>query len=71
MLTSNIFTIFLCITSQYIYYVLGDIDTEAFKIWGPGLNSKFNVPVRYFYIQAVDKNGEKYAWVHYAYIIWY
>lgn len=28
-------------------------------VWGPGLNLSFNVPVRYFFIQAVDKHGNK------------
>ena len=35
------------------------IDPDAFIIWGPGLKSDFNVPVRYFFIQAVDTNGNK------------
>ena len=35
------------------------VDPKQCLVWGPGLKSHFNVPVRYFYIQAVDTNGEK------------
>ncbi|KAK7115228.1 protein O-glucosyltransferase 2-like [Littorina saxatilis] len=41
---------------------LGDaaeVDPKQCLIWGPGLKSHFNLPVRYFYIQAVDVKGEK------------
>lgn len=30
-------------------------------VWGPGLEVKFVVPARYFYIQAVDKYNQKYV----------
>jgi len=31
------------------------------KFWGPGLNPGFNMPVRYFYIQAVDSDGHNFT----------
>ena len=37
------------------------VDVKKSIVWGPGLNPNFNVPVRYFYIQAVDQYGNK--WV--------
>lgn len=30
-----------------------------FVVWGPGLSSEPNLPVRYFYVQAVDYKKEK------------
>lgn len=33
------------------------IDEKKTKIWGPGLKTELNLPVRYFYIQFVDKEG--------------
>lgn len=32
---------------------------ERCLVWGPGLSSDMVVPVRYFFIQAADSNGEK------------
>ena len=31
------------------------------KVWGPGLNTAFFMPVRYFYIQAVDSEGQNFT----------
>ena len=31
------------------------------KFWGPGLLPAFNMPVRYFYIQAVDSDGHNFT----------
>lgn len=36
-----------------------EIDVEKTKIWGPGLQSRFFMPVRYFYIHPVAKNGKQ------------
>ncbi|XP_067651435.1 protein O-glucosyltransferase 2-like [Haliotis asinina] len=30
------------------------------RVWGPGLKSEFFLPVRYFYIEAVDQFGERF-----------
>lgn len=35
------------------------IDLSASLVWGPGLRSDFYMPVRYFYIQLVRKDGSK------------
>ena len=35
------------------------IDLGKTLLWGPGLNPDFFVPVRYFFIQPVTKDGEK------------
>lgn len=37
-----------------------DLDYSKFLVWGPGLRADFFMPVRYFYIQTVDKNSNKY-----------
>ncbi len=34
-------------------------DFSRFIIWGPGLRSDFFMPVRYFYVQAVDTESNK------------
>lgn len=34
------------------------ISPERCRIWGPGLNPDAVVPVRYFFIQAVNSKGE-------------
>jgi len=36
-----------------------NVDLKKTLIWGPGLNPKIVLPVRYFYLQVVDKNGSK------------
>ena len=33
-------------------------DPENFKVWGPGLESDFHMPVRYFFIQTVSHDGK-------------
>ncbi|BFZ19588.1 hypothetical protein BsWGS_22627 [Bradybaena similaris] len=34
-----------------------DVSLELSKVWGPGLRPDFLMPVRYFYIQLVNKDG--------------
>uniref|UniRef100_A0A0B6YAE1 Glycosyl transferase CAP10 domain-containing protein n=1 Tax=Arion vulgaris TaxID=1028688 RepID=A0A0B6YAE1_9EUPU len=49
---------------SYLYAVgetLDNVDLKNSIIWGPGLNVDFFVPVRYFYIQLVNKNGENFT----------
>lgn len=36
-------------------------DFSRFIAWGPGLRADFSMPVRYFYIQAVDTESNKLA----------
>ncbi|XP_033754926.1 protein O-glucosyltransferase 2-like [Pecten maximus] len=33
------------------------VDISKTKIWGPGLNPRLVLPVRYFFIQVIDQNG--------------
>ena len=35
------------------------VDVSKTLVWGPGLNTNFVVPVRYFFIQPVDLDGDK------------
>ena len=35
--------------------------TQKSKVWGPGLDPTFHLPVRYFYIQAVDSEGHNFT----------
>ena len=35
--------------------------TEKTKVWGPGLDPAFHLPVRYFIIQAVDSQGHNFS----------
>lgn len=37
------------------------LSLEKSIVWGPGLKSRFSLPVRYFFIQTVDQFGEKYV----------
>ena len=37
------------------------IDLAKTLVWGPGLSPKFSSPIRYFYIQPVDKENQKYC----------
>ncbi|CAF1291798.1 unnamed protein product [Adineta steineri] len=34
-------------------------DQDMFRLYGPGLEASFQVPVRYFYLQAYDSKGQK------------
>ncbi|CAL1538654.1 unnamed protein product [Lymnaea stagnalis] len=42
-----------------IFYLSNAVDVSVKKsrVWGPGLSADFLVPVRYFYIQLVNKDG--------------
>lgn len=51
-------TCFVCCASV-CSSVQVEVDPKKSLIWGPGLKSHFNVPVRYFYIQALDADGRK------------
>ena len=42
-------------------YSIVNVSPSKSLIWGPGLQSSFNVPVRYFFIQAVDEHGNKFV----------
>ena len=45
------------------------ISRKRTLVWGPGLNAKAVLPARYFFIQAVDKNGLK--WVEREVLIFF
>ena len=36
-----------------------DLNFKKIILWGPGINVDSVMPVRYFYLQMVDLNGEK------------
>lgn len=36
-----------------------DLSEPSSLVWGPGLRNDIALPARYFFIQAVAKNGEK------------
>lgn len=37
------------------------LSLEKSIVWGPGLKSRFSLPVRYFFVQAVDQFGENFT----------
>lgn len=41
-----------------VFVSSSEVDLDKTFVWGPGLNPDFFVPVRYFFIQAVDANGD-------------
>jgi len=51
--------LFLIVLSTYAFRfgLSVEVIPQNCLIWGPGLISKANLPVRYFYIQARDKSG--------------
>jgi hypothetical protein len=51
--------LFLIIIKLSIVSCKNNPDHTKFYVWGPGLNANFNLPVRYFFIQAVDFNNNK------------
>ena len=53
--------IFLAVLFNYFAFTYSSLDASKFLVWGPGLNVKIVLPVRYFYVQAVDDNGNKYG----------
>ncbi|KAL8590612.1 hypothetical protein ACOMHN_011048 [Nucella lapillus] len=64
MCTANIFrklaTTFIfvvCYSVNFSASLEVELDPKRCLVWGPGLKSHFNVPVRYFYIQAVGTSG--------------
>ena len=56
-------TFFILCFSVFIKNLFGDkkLDPKNFLVWGPGLESNFNVPVRYFFIQLVNTENEKFV----------
>lgn len=63
----RIFYVIIIVLQIFLQYVVvcsedkNVIDVSNTLVWGPGLNERFDLPVRYFYIQAVNKNREKYS----------
>ena len=56
----------LIIFGGSLYFTLCDSDSLEISaartlIWGPGLYANAVLPARYFYIQPVDINGNKYV----------
>ncbi|XP_055892569.1 protein O-glucosyltransferase 2-like [Biomphalaria glabrata] len=51
-------TLFL-IALAFTFYVdcTSNVSVQKSRIWGPGLHADFLVPVRYFYVQLVNKDG--------------
>jgi hypothetical protein len=52
--------LFLIIIKLAKYTSQNNPDYSKFYVWGPGLDPNFNLPVRYFFIQAVDIYKNKY-----------
>lgn len=52
-----VFLVFTCVNFPACIYAVG-ISPEKCLIWGPGLTLETVLPVRYFYIQAVNAKGE-------------
>jgi hypothetical protein len=44
-----------------LFYVLGFIGSISakYRLYGPGLQSSFQVPVRYFYLESRNDDGHK------------
>lgn len=61
----NALYIFLCLiiytssTQSLSESVSADISLPNCKVYGPGLNANFTVPVRYFFIQLIDTKNER------------
>ena len=55
--------IFFLLTITGVSKIVGksvkDVSLENSVVWGPGLKADFLVPVRYIYVQLVDKKGAK------------
>lgn len=51
--------IWILISFRRTVETTGEVSREQTIVWGPGLKSSFVVPVRYFFIQAVDVSGNK------------
>jgi len=43
------------------YQKTGIVSLTKSLVWGPGLDVNFVLPVRYFFIQPVDTEGQKYV----------
>ena len=58
------------VVAQLIFSVnaestIEQVDPQKCLVWGPGLKSEIVAPARYFMIQLVDKNGNKYAYLYF------
>jgi hypothetical protein len=49
----------ILIAISWLKFADSALNYSNFIVWGPGLESGFNLPVRYFYIQAVDDKFNK------------
>ncbi|KAL2093201.1 hypothetical protein ACEWY4_010513 [Coilia grayii] len=47
--------------SDLVFCQKTDVDPEKSIVWGPGLDQRVVVPVRYFYIQAVNSAGQNFT----------
>jgi hypothetical protein len=57
----NKFTILLVVLFSCYELILNEENVEfsKFLVWGPGLEPGFNLPVRYFFIKAVNTQLKK------------
>ena len=51
----QIFILFFC--NLFVQTFSKKVDPTKCLVWGPGLRDQASLPVRYFYIQARDKNS--------------
>lgn len=61
----DVLYIFVCLiiytsnTQSLCESVPADISLHNCRVYGPGLNANFTVPVRYFFIQLIDTKNER------------
>lgn len=56
----SIVAAFCCLTN-FVFCEKTGVDLERCIVWGPALDPRVVVPVRYFYIQAVNSAGENFT----------
>ncbi|XP_059154251.1 protein O-glucosyltransferase 2-like [Physella acuta] len=53
LLPRTLSSIFLVVSVSFAI----DVSVKKSRVWGPGLNADFLLPVRYFYVQLINKDG--------------
>lgn len=57
--TTGVALLLVCTFSAVCGQSIPDINPTECLIWGPGLEAEAVLPVRYFFIQAVDSSQQK------------
>jgi hypothetical protein len=50
----------------FLFVFIKSISTQS-HLYGPGLRASFQVPVRYFYLESRDAEGQKYVKMSFQY----